>query len=98
MTQPLDMSPVDSCFPPRFLPVLDRPPVQPPTVSQMIPTEVQQPSGAAKPLVLTHLVEGFIIQEGLEPFPVNKTSINLCLNSRYVELSIHKRILEMCIM
>ncbi|XP_056105095.1 polyhomeotic-like protein 3 isoform X1 [Rhinichthys klamathensis goyatoka] len=75
MTQPLDMSPVDSCFPPRFLPVLDRPPVQPPTVSQMIPTEVQQPSGAPKPLVLTHLVEGFIIQEGLEPFPVSRSSL-----------------------
>uniref|UniRef100_A0A671SSU8 SAM domain-containing protein n=1 Tax=Sinocyclocheilus anshuiensis TaxID=1608454 RepID=A0A671SSU8_9TELE len=72
ITQPLDMSPVDSCFPPKFHPVLERPPVQPPTVSQMKATEAQQPSEAAKPLVLTHLVEGFIIQEGLEPFPVNK--------------------------
>ncbi|KTF75031.1 hypothetical protein cypCar_00033937 [Cyprinus carpio] len=76
ITQPLDMSPVDSCFPPKFHPVLERPPVQPPTVSQMKATEAQQPSGAAKPLVLTHLVEGFIIQEGLEPFPVSKMSIN----------------------
>ncbi|XP_077101038.1 uncharacterized protein LOC143752018 isoform X1 [Siphateles boraxobius] len=75
MTQPLDMSPVDSCFPPKFLPVLDRPAVQPPTFSQTTPTEVQQPSGAAKPLVLTHLVEGFIIQEGLEPFPVSRSSL-----------------------
>ncbi|XP_016337536.1 polyhomeotic-like protein 3 [Sinocyclocheilus anshuiensis] len=76
ITQPLDMSPVDSCFPPKFHPVLERPPVQPPTVSQMKATEAQQPSEAAKPLVLTHLVEGFIIQEGLEPFPVNKMSVN----------------------
>ncbi|XP_043082821.1 polyhomeotic-like protein 3 isoform X2 [Puntigrus tetrazona] len=75
ITQPLDMSPVDSCFPPKFHPVLERPPVQPPTVSQMKATETQQPSGAAKPLVLTHLVEGFIIQEGLEPFPVSRSSL-----------------------
>ncbi|XP_059390902.1 polyhomeotic-like protein 3 isoform X2 [Carassius carassius] len=75
ITQPLDMSPVDSCFPPKFHPVLDRPPVQPPTVSQMKATEAQQPSGAVKPLVLTHLVEGFIIQEGLEPFPVSRSSL-----------------------
>ncbi|XP_058622026.1 polyhomeotic-like protein 3 isoform X4 [Onychostoma macrolepis] len=75
ITQPLDMSPVDSCFPPKFHPVLERPPVQPPTVSQMKATEAQQPSGAAKPLVLTHLVEGFIIQEGLEPFPVSRSSL-----------------------
>ncbi|KAK2870189.1 hypothetical protein Q8A67_024581 [Cirrhinus molitorella] len=75
ITQPLDMSPVDSCFPPKFHPVLERPPVQPPTVSQMKTTEAQQPSGAAKPLVLTHLVEGFIIQEGLEPFPVSRSSL-----------------------
>ncbi|XP_073686854.1 uncharacterized protein [Garra rufa] len=75
ITQPLDMSPVDSCFPSKFHPVLEKPPVQPPTVSQMKTTEAQQPSGAAKPLVLTHLVEGFIIQEGLEPFPVSRSSL-----------------------
>uniref|UniRef100_A0A672JW97 Polyhomeotic-like protein 3 n=2 Tax=Sinocyclocheilus grahami TaxID=75366 RepID=A0A672JW97_SINGR len=75
ITQPLDMSPVDSCFPPKFHPVLERPPVQPPTVSQVKATEAQQPSEAAKPLVLTHLVEGFIIQEGLEPFPVSRSSL-----------------------
>uniref|UniRef100_A0A672Q646 SAM domain-containing protein n=1 Tax=Sinocyclocheilus grahami TaxID=75366 RepID=A0A672Q646_SINGR len=75
ITQPLDVSPVDSCFPPKFHPVLERPPVQPPTVSQMKTTETQQPSGVVKPLVLTHLVEGFIIQEGLEPFPVSRSSL-----------------------
>lgn len=75
ITQPLDMSPVDSCFPPKFHPVLERQPVQPPTFSQTKPTEVQQTSGAPKPVVLTHLVEGFIIQEGLEPFPVSKSSL-----------------------
>ncbi|XP_026057056.1 polyhomeotic-like protein 3 [Carassius auratus] len=75
ITQPVDMSPVDSCFPPKFHPVLEKPPVQAPSVSQMKATEAQQPSGAAKPLVLTHLVEGFIIQEGLEPFPVSRSSL-----------------------
>lgn len=80
IAQPLDMSPVDSCFPPKFHPVLESPSVQSSTVSQMKTTEGQQASGAPKPLVLTHLVEGFIIQEGLEPFPVNKISDSHCLN------------------
>ncbi|TRY95259.1 hypothetical protein DNTS_012198 [Danionella cerebrum] len=67
MMQPLDMSPVDSCFPPKFHPGLEKPQVHSP--SQLKSAGSQQPSGASKPLVLTHLVEGFIIQEGLEPFP-----------------------------
>ncbi|KAA0704636.1 Polyhomeotic-like protein 3 [Triplophysa tibetana] len=75
ITQPLDMSPVDSCFPPKFLPVSEKPPVQPPTFMQTKPTDVQQTSETVKPLVLTHLVEGFIIQEGLEPFPVSRSSL-----------------------
>lgn len=75
IAQPLDMSPVDSCFPPKFHPVLESPSVQSSTVSQMKTTEGQQASGAPKPLVLTHLVEGFIIQEGLEPFPVSRSSL-----------------------
>ncbi|XP_051737926.1 polyhomeotic-like protein 3 isoform X2 [Ctenopharyngodon idella] len=76
ITQPLDVPPVLSSFSPEILTFLKaKQPVQPPTVSQTITTEVQQPSGAAKPLVLTHLVEGFIIQEGLEPFPVSRSSL-----------------------
>lgn len=75
ITQPLDMSPVNSCFPPKFHPVSEKQPVQPPTFSQTKPTDVQQTSGTAKPLVLTHLVEGFVIQEGLEPFPVSRSSL-----------------------
>ncbi|XP_053343954.1 polyhomeotic-like protein 3 isoform X1 [Clarias gariepinus] len=55
-------------------------PAKLPGVSESAPT--QQPSsslmGPAEPkktLVLTHLVDGFIIQEGLEPFPVNRSSL-----------------------
>lgn len=29
------------------------------------------PQAVVKPQVLTHLIEGFVIQEGAEPFPVS---------------------------
>ncbi|CAF97859.1 unnamed protein product, partial [Tetraodon nigroviridis] len=32
------------------------------------------PQAVVKPQVLTHLIEGFVIQEGAEPFPVSTTS------------------------
>jgi len=33
------------------------------------------PQAVVKPQVLTHLIEGFVIQEGAEPFPVRATII-----------------------
>ncbi|KAG5850396.1 hypothetical protein ANANG_G00081950 [Anguilla anguilla] len=35
----------------------------------------QLPQAIIKPQVLTHLIEGFVIQEGLKPFPVNRSSL-----------------------
>lgn len=32
--------------------------------------ESKPPQAIVKPQVLTHLIEGFVIQEGAEPFPV----------------------------
>lgn len=93
IAQPLDMSPVDSCFPPKFHPLSEKQLVQPPTFSQTKPTDVDQTSGTAKPLVLTHLVEGFIIQEGLEPFPVNKTAAQTSAYS--TDFSLHAN--EICV-
>ncbi|KAJ8394974.1 hypothetical protein AAFF_G00039250 [Aldrovandia affinis] len=37
--------------------------------------ESKPPQAIVKPQVLTHLIEGFVIQEGLEPFPVNRSSL-----------------------
>ncbi|XP_019637417.1 PREDICTED: polyhomeotic-like protein 3 isoform X5 [Branchiostoma belcheri] len=40
------------------------------------PTEKQQPQRAVvKPQILTHLIDGFIIQEGPQPFPIKHNSI-----------------------
>ncbi|XP_063772285.1 polyhomeotic-like protein 3 isoform X3 [Pseudophryne corroboree] len=33
------------------------------------------PQAIVKPHILTHVIEGFVIQEGLEPFPVNRSSL-----------------------
>ncbi|XP_053566104.1 polyhomeotic-like protein 3 [Bombina bombina] len=33
------------------------------------------PQAIVKPHILTHVIEGFVIQEGMEPFPVNQSSL-----------------------
>lgn len=50
------------------------------------------PQAVVKPQVLTHLIEGFVIQEGAEPFPVSvllKAELGRCLTS--------KRFLSTCV-
>lgn len=37
--------------------------------------EKRPPRAIVKPQILTHVIEGFVIQEGLEPFPVNTSSL-----------------------
>ncbi|XP_061093463.1 polyhomeotic-like protein 3 isoform X2 [Conger conger] len=37
--------------------------------------ESQLPHAVVQPQVLMHLIEGFVIQEGLKPFPVNRSSL-----------------------
>ncbi|XP_072546496.1 uncharacterized protein [Salminus brasiliensis] len=74
--RPSDASPASCSSPPKFPAVLDRQPAQrQPTSSHTGPAETQHSVETSKPLVLTHLVEGFIIQEGLEPFPVSRSSL-----------------------
>lgn len=36
--------------------------------------ENKPPQAIVKPQILTHVIEGFVIQEGAEPFPVRTTS------------------------
>lgn len=43
---------------------------QSPTASLPGGPEKGSPQAVIRPQILTHLVEGFVIQEGLEPFPV----------------------------
>lgn len=35
--------------------------------------ENKPPQAIVKPQILTHVIEGFVIQEGAEPFPVGLT-------------------------
>lgn len=49
--------------PPHILPAAVRRPSRP-------PSSPSSPNGPLTTHVLTHLIEGFVIQEGLEPFPV----------------------------
>ena len=37
--------------------------------------ENKPPQAIVKPQILTHVIEGFVIQEGLEPFPVSSKQI-----------------------
>ncbi|XP_017308809.1 polyhomeotic-like protein 3 isoform X1 [Ictalurus punctatus] len=69
MIRPSVVSPAGRNSPAKFPAVSERAPAQQPSSSHTGPTE------PTKPLVLTHLVDGFIIQEGLEPFPVNRSSL-----------------------
>ncbi|XP_019358824.1 PREDICTED: polyhomeotic-like protein 3 isoform X2 [Gavialis gangeticus] len=48
--------------------------------------ENRPPQAIVKPQILTHVIEGFVIQEGLEPFPVSRSSL-------LVEQPVEKRLL-----
>lgn len=41
--------------------------------------ENKLPQAIVKPQILTHVIEGFVIQEGLEPFPVSVKNTSLHL-------------------
>ena len=43
--------------------------------SSLPSVENKPPQAIVKPQILTHVIEGFVIQEGLEPFPVSRKQI-----------------------
>ncbi|XP_072888492.1 polyhomeotic-like protein 2 isoform X4 [Hemitrygon akajei] len=45
------------------------------TVSVPQNAENKPPQAIVKPQILTHVIEGFVIQEGAEPFPVGRSSL-----------------------
>ncbi|KAF7668413.1 hypothetical protein LDENG_00014490 [Lucifuga dentata] len=59
-------------LPPAILPASVRGPSHPPSAPASLPGS---PDRILRPHILTHLVEGFVIQEGLEPFPVGPSSL-----------------------
>ncbi|XP_041805711.1 polyhomeotic-like protein 3 [Chelmon rostratus] len=59
-------------LPPPILPAAVRGPSQPPSSPSSLPGS---PDRILTTHVLTHLVEGFVIREGLEPFPVVPSSL-----------------------
>ncbi|XP_075403131.1 polyhomeotic-like protein 3 isoform X7 [Tenrec ecaudatus] len=46
-----------------------------PMPSSIPSMENKLPQAIVKPQILTHVIEGFVIQEGLEPFPVSRSSL-----------------------
>uniref|UniRef100_A0A4W4HKW6 Polyhomeotic-like protein 2 n=1 Tax=Electrophorus electricus TaxID=8005 RepID=A0A4W4HKW6_ELEEL len=49
--------------------------------------ESKPPQAIVKPHVLTHVIEGFVIQEGAEPFPVSKLHCPLRVENNSVQIS-----------
>ncbi|XP_023010849.1 polyhomeotic-like protein 3 isoform X2 [Maylandia zebra] len=62
--------PPPSPLPPPLLPASAKVPSQPPSAPASLPGSPKRSTH-----VLTHLVEGFVIKEGLEPFPVGRSSL-----------------------
>ncbi|MBN3298557.1 PHC3 protein, partial [Amia calva] len=61
--------------PPPLLPAVVRSTSKPPPASLPGGPDNKPPQAIVKPHILTHLIEGFVIQEGLEPFPVSRSSL-----------------------
>ncbi|XP_078120316.1 polyhomeotic-like protein 3 isoform X2 [Sander vitreus] len=59
-------------LPPPVLPAAAKGPTQPPSSPTSVP---ECPDRILTTHVLTHLIEGFVIREGLEPFPVVSSSL-----------------------
>ncbi|KAM4703678.1 polyhomeotic-like protein 2 isoform 2-T2 [Rhinophrynus dorsalis] len=45
--------------------------------------ENKPPQAVVKPQILTHIIEGFVIQEGAQPFPVGRSSLLVAAQEKY---------------
>uniref|UniRef100_A0A667Y162 Polyhomeotic homolog 3 n=1 Tax=Myripristis murdjan TaxID=586833 RepID=A0A667Y162_9TELE len=71
-TSSSDPPPPPSPLPPPILPDVVGGLGQPPLAPTSLPGS---PDSLFRPHILTHLIEGFVIREGLEPFPVGPSSL-----------------------
>ncbi|XP_062386541.1 polyhomeotic-like protein 3 isoform X2 [Sardina pilchardus] len=67
--------PLVTSSPPPLHPAVVRSTSKPPATSLPESPEGQASQAVAKPHILTHLIEGFVIQEGLEPFLMSRSSL-----------------------
>lgn len=69
---PTDPSHASVPLPPLLLPAVATTRTHSASVANRNPSiESKPPQAIVKPQILTHVIEGFVIQEGLEPFPVS---------------------------
>ncbi|XP_053456145.1 polyhomeotic-like protein 3 isoform X1 [Nycticebus coucang] len=72
---PSDPSPVSVPPPPLLLPAASTRSSSAQGQGSTPSTDGRPPQAIVKPQILTHVIEGFVIQEGLEPFPVSRSSL-----------------------
>ncbi|XP_066097984.1 polyhomeotic-like protein 3 isoform X9 [Saccopteryx bilineata] len=72
---PSDPSHVSVPPPPLLLPAATTRTNSTSMLSSIPNIENKPPQAIVKPQILTHVIEGFVIQEGLEPFPVSRSSL-----------------------
>ncbi|XP_032029875.1 polyhomeotic-like protein 3 isoform X5 [Hylobates moloch] len=72
---PSDPSHVSVPPPPLLLPAATTRSTSTSMHSSIPSIENKPPQAIVKPQILTHVIEGFVIQEGLEPFPVSRSSL-----------------------
>ncbi|XP_048122148.1 polyhomeotic-like protein 3 isoform X1 [Alosa alosa] len=82
---PLNDPLVPSASPSPLTPLLGQNPSPSPSSGSTTTPENQEKPEATKPVILTHLVDGFIIQEGLQPFPVIRSSLMVDQSGRKLE-------------
>lgn len=68
---PSDPTHVSAPAPPLLMPAASARSSSPSLASSTPSLENKPPQAIVKPQILTHVIEGFVIQEGLEPFPVS---------------------------
>ncbi|XP_048362087.1 polyhomeotic-like protein 3 isoform X2 [Sphaerodactylus townsendi] len=72
---PSDPSHVSIPLPPLLLPAITTRSNSASMANRIPSIENKPPQAIVKPQILTHVIEGFVIQEGLEPFPVSCSSL-----------------------
>ncbi|XP_028620492.1 polyhomeotic-like protein 3 isoform X4 [Grammomys surdaster] len=72
---PSDPTHVSAAAPPLLIPAASTRSSSTSLASSTPSLENKPPQAIVKPQILTHVIEGFVIQEGLEPFPVSRSSL-----------------------